>query len=139
MMEIKQHFDFRDECNKYVLNQLNASWKDEKGDLKREYFTLFVTREDRIENRPDKVLEDQWMVLVVYWEKPKTHGKLQPRRSQKSASNATLEPRPSEFQFMPASGIMPTNSALYKNSEPALDVHGTGMGNALASNVINKV
>ncbi|KAL2490078.1 uncharacterized protein Fot_43370 [Forsythia ovata] len=49
--------------------------KDEKGDLKREYFTPFVTREDRIANRPDKVPEDQWTVLVEYWENPKTHEK----------------------------------------------------------------
>ncbi|KAL2505975.1 Uncharacterized protein Adt_21596 [Abeliophyllum distichum] len=72
MMEIKQHFDFPDECNKYDLKQLNASWKDEKGDLKREYFIPFATRKDRIANRPDKVLEDQWTVLVEYWESPKT-------------------------------------------------------------------
>ncbi|KAL2488611.1 Uncharacterized protein Fot_41903 [Forsythia ovata] len=57
---------------KYVLKQLNAAWKDEKGDLKREYFIPFTTREDRIANRPDKVPEDQWTVLVEYWENPKT-------------------------------------------------------------------
>ncbi|KAL2513999.1 Uncharacterized protein Fot_27970 [Forsythia ovata] len=72
MMEIKQHFDFPDECNKYVLKQLNAAWKDEKGDLKREYFIPFATRKDRIANRPNKVPEDQWTVLVEYWENSKT-------------------------------------------------------------------
>ncbi|KAL2545942.1 Uncharacterized protein Fot_15175 [Forsythia ovata] len=76
MMEIKQHFDFSDECYKNVLKQLNAAWKDEKGDLKREYFTPFITREDRIANRPDKVSEDPWTVLVEYWENPKTHEKV---------------------------------------------------------------
>ncbi|KAL2487350.1 Plant transposase (Ptta/En/Spm family) [Abeliophyllum distichum] len=60
------------ECNKYVLKQLNAAWKDEKTDLKREYFIPFATREDRIANRLDKVPEDQWTVLVEYWENPKT-------------------------------------------------------------------
>ncbi|KAL2531034.1 Uncharacterized protein Fot_23635 [Forsythia ovata] len=59
MMEIKQHFDFSYECNKHVLKQLNAPWKDEKRDMKREYFTPFATREERIANRPDKVPEDQ--------------------------------------------------------------------------------
>ncbi|KAL2487316.1 Plant transposase (Ptta/En/Spm family) [Abeliophyllum distichum] len=72
MMEIKQYFDFPDECNKYVLKQLNAAWKDEKTDLKREYFIPFATREDRIANRLDKVPKDQWTVLVEYWENPKT-------------------------------------------------------------------
>ncbi|KAL2542795.1 Plant transposase (Ptta/En/Spm family) [Abeliophyllum distichum] len=72
MIKIKQHFDFPDECNKYVLKQLNATWKDEKGDLKREYFISFATREDWIANRPDKVPKDQWTVLVEYWKNPKT-------------------------------------------------------------------
>ncbi|KAL2549617.1 uncharacterized protein Fot_11147 [Forsythia ovata] len=72
IMEIKQHFDFPDECNKHVLKQLNAAWNDERADLKREYFIPFATREDRIANRPDKVPEDQWTVLVEYWENPKT-------------------------------------------------------------------
>ncbi|KAL2501634.1 Uncharacterized protein Fot_35482 [Forsythia ovata] len=47
-----------------------------QGDLKREYFTPFITREDRIVNRPNKVPDDQWMVMVEYWENPKTHDQM---------------------------------------------------------------
>ncbi|KAL2548962.1 hypothetical protein Fot_10492 [Forsythia ovata] len=63
----------------------------------------------------------------------------QKSQSRKSASTATPEPSPFEFQFMPNPGIMPANSTLYNKSGPTLDVHGTCMGNALASDVINEV
>ncbi|KAL2521549.1 hypothetical protein Fot_25557 [Forsythia ovata] len=38
-----------------------------------------------------------------------TKDKLQPRRSRQSAANATSEPSPSEFHFMPIPGIVPRN------------------------------
>ncbi|OVA09396.1 hypothetical protein BVC80_8749g20 [Macleaya cordata] len=59
LLEIKQHFDFPDECNKYVLKKLNAAWKDEKSDMKHEYFKPFASMEERLANCPPKLPEDQ--------------------------------------------------------------------------------
>ncbi|KAL2541503.1 SWIM-type domain-containing protein [Abeliophyllum distichum] len=40
-------------------------------------------------------------------------GKLQPRRSKKSASTSTCEPAPPKFHFMPTPGFIPATSDMY--------------------------
>ncbi|KAL2552618.1 hypothetical protein Fot_06237 [Forsythia ovata] len=66
-------------------------------------------------------------------------GKLQPRRSQNSATPATFEPAPSEFYFMPTPGIIPANSVVYTIEGPASDLQPAGMENAVTSLLMTEV
>ncbi|KAL2557665.1 Uncharacterized protein Fot_02404 [Forsythia ovata] len=54
-----------------------------------------------------------------------TKGKLQPRRSHQSAANATSEPSPSEFYFIPTPGIVPRNDNLCNAVGPPAVVVGS--------------
>ncbi|KAL2553936.1 Uncharacterized protein Fot_07555 [Forsythia ovata] len=66
-------------------------------------------------------------------------GKLQPRRSQNSATPATFEPAPSEFYFMHTPGIIPANSDVYTTEGPAPDLQPAGMENAMTSLLMTEV
>ncbi|KAL2523921.1 Uncharacterized protein Adt_08975 [Abeliophyllum distichum] len=66
-------------------------------------------------------------------------GKLQPRRSKKSASTSTCEPAPPEFHFMPTPGFIPATSDMYTTIGPDPDVQLVGMENANLSELMNEV
>ena len=50
-----------------LLSHVNIKWKHYKWELQRDYYKPNVTKEQIIENIPDKVIKEQWISLVSYW------------------------------------------------------------------------
>ena len=46
---------------------VGRKWKDWKDKLKKDYYNIYDTDEERLANCPERVDPDQWKVLVEFW------------------------------------------------------------------------
>ncbi|KAM7461932.1 hypothetical protein LguiA_030053 [Lonicera macranthoides] len=55
--------EYRENCLKHVSD----IWRKWKSQVKTQYYDIWETDEQRLNNKPLRVVQDQWETLVAYW------------------------------------------------------------------------
>lgn len=60
-------FDIDPVSKDWVLRSLGRKWKDWKAKLKSAHYCPHETDEERLADRDERVLPDQWASLIAHW------------------------------------------------------------------------
>nr|CAD1817843.1 unnamed protein product [Ananas comosus var. bracteatus] len=63
-------FDGIEDYKEWIMKSLGKKWKDYKCMLKRKFYEIYKTDEERIANCPETVIPEQWEKLVYFWSSP---------------------------------------------------------------------
>ncbi|KAM7520618.1 hypothetical protein LguiB_019580 [Lonicera macranthoides] len=55
--------EYRENC----LKNVGDIWRKWKSQVKTQYYDIWETPEQRLNNKPLRVVQDQWEILVAYW------------------------------------------------------------------------
>ncbi|KAK2973900.1 hypothetical protein RJ640_025609 [Escallonia rubra] len=69
--QVQLKFDIDPECKVWVMRSLGKKWKDWKSKLKIAHYNNHETDEERLADRDERVLPDQWSILVSHWNSSK--------------------------------------------------------------------
>ncbi|XP_058188599.1 uncharacterized protein LOC131306400 isoform X2 [Rhododendron vialii] len=65
--QVQSKFDIEPQSRSWVLKSIGNKWKNWKALLKATRYTPHKTNEGRLADRDERVLPDQWRILVSYW------------------------------------------------------------------------
>ncbi|OAY67808.1 hypothetical protein ACMD2_24314 [Ananas comosus] len=63
-------FDGIEDYKEWIMKSLGKKWKDYKCMLKRKFYEIYKTDEERIASCPETVIPEQWEKLVYFWSSP---------------------------------------------------------------------
>ncbi|KAL7002064.1 hypothetical protein U1Q18_052397 [Sarracenia purpurea var. burkii] len=90
--QVQSKFDIETKCKSWVLQSISKKWKDWKAELKASHYNTHETDEERLEDRDERVLPDQWQVLISFWNSKEAKDrsvKNKANRSHQRISHAT--------------------------------------------------
>lgn len=67
---VQSKFDGIKDYKEWIMKSLGKKWKDYKCTLKRKFYEIYKTDEERIANCPETVIPEQWEKLVYFWSSP---------------------------------------------------------------------
>ncbi|CAI9115282.1 OLC1v1016141C1 [Oldenlandia corymbosa var. corymbosa] len=65
--EVQKTFEIDPTSKHWVIKNLSIKWKSWKSILKTKHYITHATDEERLADRDERVLPDQWAYLVSYW------------------------------------------------------------------------
>ncbi|CAK9165410.1 unnamed protein product [Ilex paraguariensis] len=65
--QVPPKFDIDPKGKTWVLKSLGKKWKDWKAKLKAAHYITHTTDEERLADRDERVLPDQWSNLILHW------------------------------------------------------------------------
>ncbi|KAK9077051.1 hypothetical protein SSX86_005386 [Deinandra increscens subsp. villosa] len=69
--KVLTRFDIEPACRKWVLLSLGSKWRNFKAHLKALHYDTHATDKERLADRDERVLPDQWSFLVSQWSSDK--------------------------------------------------------------------
>lgn len=70
LFAVQSKFDGIEDYKEWIMKSLGKKWKDYKCMLKRKFYEIYKTDEERIANCPETVIPEQWEKLVYFWSSP---------------------------------------------------------------------
>ncbi|CAI9101562.1 OLC1v1038924C3 [Oldenlandia corymbosa var. corymbosa] len=80
--EVQARFEIDPNSKRWVTKSLSKKWKDWKSKLKTAHYITHATDEERLADRDERVLPDQWAYLVSHWS-----SELAEKRSARNKAN----------------------------------------------------
>ncbi|XP_071931281.1 uncharacterized protein [Coffea arabica] len=65
--EVQKKFEIDPNSKSWVIKSLGKKWKDWKSKLKTAHYITHATDEERLADRDERVLPEQWAYLVSHW------------------------------------------------------------------------
>ncbi|XP_047338230.1 uncharacterized protein LOC124941899 isoform X3 [Impatiens glandulifera] len=65
--QVQSRFDIDPQCKDWIIKSLGKKWKDWKAQLKIHHYSVHDNDKDRLEDCDERVLPDQWKILVSFW------------------------------------------------------------------------
>lgn len=64
---LQKKFEIDQNSKSWVIKSLGKKWKDWKSKLKTAHYITHPTDEERLADRDERVLPEQWAYLVSHW------------------------------------------------------------------------
>ena len=64
---MQKKFEIDPNSKSWVIKSLGKKWKDWKSKLKTAHYITHATDEERLADRDERVLPEQWAYLVSHW------------------------------------------------------------------------
>ncbi|KAL3814528.1 hypothetical protein ACJIZ3_015796 [Penstemon smallii] len=84
--KVQSRFVIDPMCRNWVMRSLSKKWKAFKGTLKNAHYHPHETDEERLADRDERVLPDQWAALIALW-----NTELSQERSARNRANRYLQ------------------------------------------------
>ncbi|KAL7235752.1 hypothetical protein ACSBR1_019106 [Camellia fascicularis] len=65
--QVQEKFDIDPNSESWVLKSIGNKWKNWKALLKANHYNPHATDEERLADRDERVLPDQWRILISFW------------------------------------------------------------------------
>ncbi|CAL5329790.1 hypothetical protein CsSME_00010250 [Camellia sinensis var. sinensis] len=65
--QVQEKFDIDPNSESWVLKSIGNKWKNWKALLKANHYNRHTTDEERLADRDERVLPDQWRILISFW------------------------------------------------------------------------
>uniref|UniRef100_A0A5B7BPA4 Bromo domain-containing protein n=1 Tax=Davidia involucrata TaxID=16924 RepID=A0A5B7BPA4_DAVIN len=65
--QVQSKFDIDPKSKSWILKSIGKKWKDWKAKLKAYRYNTHLTDEERMADRDERVLPDQWRILILFW------------------------------------------------------------------------
>ncbi|XP_059653575.1 uncharacterized protein LOC132300493 isoform X2 [Cornus florida] len=66
-LQVQSKFDIDPKSKSWVLMSIGQKWRDWKAKLKASRYSSHKTDEERLADRDERVLPDQWRLLILFW------------------------------------------------------------------------
>ncbi|KAL6964446.1 hypothetical protein U1Q18_052451 [Sarracenia purpurea var. burkii] len=66
-LEVQSKFHIDPKCKSWILKSIGNKWRNWKANLKSSHYSPHETDEERLADRDERVLPDQWRILVSFW------------------------------------------------------------------------
>ncbi|KAL8472330.1 hypothetical protein ACS0TY_029517 [Phlomoides rotata] len=130
---IKEKYDISLADEDWILHSINEKWKSWKSFLKARYFMPNKTVEFLMDEKPERVAEDQWKNIVTYWNRADVQE--QSEKKKEARSNKKMDHRTGKKSFAQIhanmtkeKGRAPFRSEMFEvcytpaNGAPSIDV-----------------
>ncbi|KAA8536584.1 hypothetical protein F0562_029062 [Nyssa sinensis] len=65
--QVQSKFIIDPKSKSWILKSIGKKWKDWKAKLKANHYSIHLTDEERLADRDERVLPDQWRILIMFW------------------------------------------------------------------------
>ncbi|KAL7238002.1 hypothetical protein ACSBR2_004160 [Camellia fascicularis] len=65
--QVQSKFEIDPKSKSWVLKSIGKKWKDWKAELKANRYNTHKTDEERLADRDERVVPDQWQILISFW------------------------------------------------------------------------
>ncbi|CAL5398856.1 unnamed protein product [Camellia sinensis] len=65
--QVQSKFEIDPKSKSWVLKSIGKKWKDWKAELKANHYNTHKTDEERLADRDERVVPDQWQILISFW------------------------------------------------------------------------